>query len=123
MAYIADILLEEEKRFLQAKTAYEADLVRYPKGTIIWKKISGRAYPYLVYRVDGKVKTDYISEAELPEIEEQVRLRRQAKEALKNINANLKIVQRALGHKREKKGGDNNANPNLGRQGRSYSNG
>ena len=99
MAYIEDILMEEEKRFLQAKAAYEADLAVYPKGSIVWKKIGGRKYPYLVYRLEGKVKTEYISEENLAELEKQITLRRQAKASLKDINENLKIVQRALRHK------------------------
>ena len=54
---IKSILAEEVERSKQMESLYKKELKALPKGSIQMKKIRGKEYPYLCYRVGSKVKT------------------------------------------------------------------
>lgn len=96
MAYIEGILEDEKERLLEQKYDYENKIISLPKGVIVYKKIKGKKYPYLVFREKGKVKTVYIKENELKYFNEQIEDRKRMEEALKNIKANLKAIGKVI---------------------------
>ena len=92
--YIKGILDEEKSRLENKKEHYEKRLESLPKGSIVYKKINDKKYPYLVFRENKKVVTKYISKNELNAVLEQLEDRKRVKEALKNINENLKYLSK-----------------------------
>ena len=56
---IKEVLKEELNNSLRMRKAYESELKKLPKGSLIRKKIKGHQYYYLVLREGGKVKFLY----------------------------------------------------------------
>lgn len=103
MALVFDILEEEKNRLLSLKRRYENQLKELPKGSLSWKKRWHRVYLYLVYRVSGKVRFQYIGPADSDEaktIESQIRKRRDLEDKLGQVENNLVEVERGLRGKR-----------------------
>lgn len=65
-----------------------------PKGSIVYKNISNKKYLYLVFRNGKKINTKYIKKDDLAELIEQLEERKQIGQALKNINHNLKVLNK-----------------------------
>ena len=55
---IKSILKEELANSGRMKQRYEQELAKLPTGSLVKRIIKGHEYVYLVYRKDGKVKTD-----------------------------------------------------------------
>lgn len=95
MPYIKGVLDEEKSRLENKKKHYEKRLESLPKGSIVYKNIHNeKKYPYLVFRENKKVITKYIRENELNAVLEQLEDSKRVREALKNINENLKYLSK-----------------------------
>jgi len=66
---IKDVLREELERSLQMQKDYDRELAKLPRGSLVRRLIKGHVYFYLVYREDGKVRTEYRGQASKEEIE------------------------------------------------------
>jgi hypothetical protein len=95
MAVLSEMFKEEKERLLRIKKFYMGKTQDLPKGSIIFKKRGRRKYPYLVYRDNKKVKTDYLkcSEDELKELEFKIKKRKKYQNLLKDIEKDLKAFK------------------------------
>ncbi|MCD7863882.1 MAG: AAA family ATPase [Lachnospiraceae bacterium] len=67
----------------------EQAISRLPQGGITYKKINGKAQPYLQWTENGKSKSKYVKLAEREKVFEQVELRRKLQEELKTLKRNV----------------------------------
>ena len=93
---IKEILREELENSLQMLKRYEEELSLLPKGSLSKRKIKGNEYYYLVYRDNGKFKSEYkgkeISDKEL----EKYRLVKESRAKYRNLISQLKKQIRYL---------------------------
>lgn len=96
MAFIYGVLSEEYERLREKKQDYEEKLKQLPKGALVKKRINGREYNYLMYRVNDKVKTEYIKEERLNEIYLQLERRKKIKKSLSSIKQDISIIEKVV---------------------------
>ncbi len=98
MPVIKEVLKEELERLQRMEKAYLRKISELPKGSIVMKKIAGRAYPYRAFRVGSQVKSEYlkISREELEQLKSQINQRRKYEKTLKDIRADCKFIKAAL---------------------------
>ena len=96
MPVIHDALREELERLLEKQAAYIQRISLLPKGRIHHKLIGGKKYPYLNYREGGKVRSRYVKSEELEQVMAQVTERRQHEQALKSIQADLRVIRKVV---------------------------
>ncbi len=96
MAILKEMFKEEKERLLKMKKFYINKIQELPKGSIVFKNRGNRRYPYLVYRIGEKVKTDYlkVNADELKEIEFKINKRKKYIKLVKNINNDLRVLGR-----------------------------
>ena len=96
MAILKEMFKEEKERLLKMKKFYINKIQELPKGSIVFKNRGNRRYPYLVYRIGEKVKTDYlkVNADELKEIEFKINKRKKYIKLVKNINNDLMVLGR-----------------------------
>ena len=56
---IKSVLKEELVNSGRMKQRYEQELAKLPRGSLVKRTIKGHEYVYLVYRNEGKVKSEY----------------------------------------------------------------
>lgn len=102
---IKSVLREELKNSLRMKERYEQELVKLPKGSLVKRSIKGHEYYYLVFREDGKVKSNYkgksVSERELKRYREAKELRAKYRNSLSKLNKQIRYLKGALRGKEE----------------------
>ena len=96
MPVIHDAPREELERLLEKQAAYIQRISLLPKGRIHHKLIGGKKYPYLNYREGGKVRSRYVKSEELEQVMAQVAERRQHEQALKSIQADLRVIRKVV---------------------------
>lgn len=96
MSFLMGVLQEELDRLDQQEIIYARDLQELPKGYISKKKIAGKEYCYLQHRDGGKVVSRYISAAELPKVEVQVKRRKQLEASLRRVREDRKKLRKVL---------------------------
>ena len=96
MAILKEMFKEEKERLLKMKKFYINKIQELPKGSIVFKNRGNRRYPYLVYRIGEKVKTDYlkVNADELKEIEFKINKRKKYIKLIKDINNDLRVLGR-----------------------------
>ncbi len=96
MAILKEMFKEEKERLLKMKKFYINKIQELPKGSIVFKNRGNRRYPYLVYRIGGKVKTDYlkVNADELKEIEFKINKRKKYIKLVKDISNDLRVLGR-----------------------------
>lgn len=97
MSILMGVLAEEMDRLNRQEVAFENSRAELPKGYISRKNIKGREYFYLQHKENGKVVSKYIPADKLPEIEEQVKRRKQLDAALQRVRADKKRLRKVLG--------------------------
>lgn len=97
MSMITDMLYEENDRLERSIIAYEKTIESLPKGTIVWKKIKKKAYPYLQWRDGSLVKSRYIKQKELNDMRESVDRRREYEHNIKGMKKSQIEIERMLG--------------------------
>lgn len=99
MSIVSDVMQDELKRNLEMQIAYNKEITSLPKGTIISKKIRNREYLYLLYRADGKVRTDYIGSKEkvlIDDIQKKIDKRKYYQTTLKKLLKEEQEIRRVL---------------------------
>ncbi len=99
MSIVMDVMKDELKRNLEMQDAYNKEIASLPKGKIIIKKIRNREYLYLLYRANGKVKTDYIGSKEkiaTETIQEEIDRRKYYQGTLKQLVREEKEIRKVL---------------------------
>ena len=99
MSIVMDVMQDELKRNLEMQAAYNKEIASLPKGTIIIKKIRNREYLYLLYRAEGKVRTDYIGSKEkifIEDIKKNIDKRKYFQNTLKKLLKEEKEIRKVL---------------------------
>lgn len=99
MSVIKHIISEEHDRLEKLIKNYEKQLEKYPKGSIVNKKISGKSYSYIVQRDNGKVKTTYIGKSDSDEVKKisaKFKERKRIEKSLKEAKINIKDAKRFI---------------------------
>ncbi len=96
MTILKEMFKEEKERLLKMKKFYINKIQELPKGSIVFKNRRNKKYPYLVYRIGEKVKTDYlkVNADELKEIEFKINKRKKYIKLVKDISNDLRVLGR-----------------------------
>lgn len=70
-------------------SALEVRIAELPKGSVCYKRIKGKEWPYLQWTEGGKSKSVYIKKGELADVEAQVKLRKELQRQLKELKSEL----------------------------------
>lgn len=87
---------EELDRCKRMKRVFQEELEKLPKGSIVIKTIKGRQYHYLQFREGNKVKSKYISEWNLKEVQKCLERRKELEMAIKRTSSNQKSLEKVL---------------------------
>jgi len=96
---VEGVLKEELERLGEVEKGYREAIRKLPKGSLQQKHIKGYVYPYLVYRKESEVVSEYkghFSPAELKKLEQDIELRRRYEKLLKEARENKKKIMRML---------------------------
>lgn len=95
---IIEVLKEELERLQRMEESYLDKIASLPKGSIQYKSIHGRRYPYLIAREGNQVKSIYLKldEAGLNELSFQIEQRRKFERLLDEIKRDRKIILRTI---------------------------
>ena len=99
MSYIKNIMMEEHQRLQALSKKYSDIIASFPRGAASIKKRNNHDYLYLASRKDGKVTFNYIgpvASEKTREILEQVNARKQYELKLKQVNQDLKEIERVV---------------------------
>lgn len=98
MTVIEDVLKEELERLQEMERTYREKLEQLPKGSIVTKKISGKPYNYLLYRVGKKIVTQYLrmQQHEIEELNYKILQRKKYEKILKEIKEEYKLIRKVL---------------------------
>lgn len=100
MGLIKGVLREELGNSLRLRDSYNKELKKRPGGSIVEKRIRGHKYYYLAFRDGSKVRFIYkgkaLSKEFLAEFEKSKRLRKKYKELIRQLNARIKYLRKAL---------------------------
>ena len=97
MSLIEEVLKEEYERLSRIERSLMLELDELPKGSIQKKKIKERYYYYLMYRDGEKIKSQYLSAEEVPEIRKLIDKRKEDEKALKEIRNNKEKILKSIG--------------------------
>lgn len=97
MSNIEIMLMEEYARSLRRIEAYKKMMEILPKGSIQFKKVSGKERPYLCFREMGKVKSKYIKDGELEDLLRQLEERKRCEKVIKSAKEDIKFIVKAVG--------------------------
>ncbi len=89
MSRIEKYLKKERDKLLSERERYTKILEASTKGSIVYKTIRNKKYPYLTLRENGKAISRYIKEEDLDRLKEEIRQRRKAQKELKRIAEEL----------------------------------
>lgn len=91
-----DIVKEREK--------LEDEIAQFPVGYISKKNIHGKIRYYRQWTENGKIKSQYIKEEELDEIQDQISRRKELQQRLKELNQQTKGTRKTSSGERKKAG-------------------
>ncbi len=102
---IKSVLKEELENSLRMQKRYERELSKLPKGSISKRNIKGHEYYYLVYREDGKFKSEYkgksVSASELKKYSQAKELRSKYRNLLSQLKKQIRYLKGTLRGKAE----------------------
>ncbi len=99
MSIVFGVLQEEYERLQQLAEKYRENIARLPKGSLQIKTRKGHGYVYLTYREQQKVISKYIGKVHSKQVEEllqQVNVRKQYEQKLKQVSTDLQDIRRVL---------------------------
>ena len=96
---IKSVLREELQNSLRMKAAYERELAALPRGSLARRTIKGHAYYYLVYRENGKVRTEYrgkVSQDEVAKYKRAKEARARYRKLLSQVKKQIRFLRSTL---------------------------
>jgi hypothetical protein len=99
MSVIQDILKEELERLENLLQKYENEIKNLPKGSLSKKMRNDKAYLYLAYRENNKVRFKYLGKESSEAAQKAIEQRRQRLKymsLLKKLKDDIKDIKRAL---------------------------
>lgn len=100
MAILKNILKESLEYYRDLGRRYQARLKELPRGSILKRRISSREYYYQIYREGERIVSKYLGKAEPEKIQKEIEERRQIKRQLKEVQENLRMLQRIAGRRK-----------------------
>jgi hypothetical protein len=94
MSILDEVLLEEYNRMKKMRVVIQNDIDSLPKGYLSIKVIKGKPHVYLQWRKGSKIVSRYIPVKQVAEIKKQIEKRNQHKQAIHEIDQNLKKIER-----------------------------
>lgn len=102
---IKSILREELENSRQMLERYARELVGLPRGSMVKRNIKGHEYYYLVYRENGKFRSDYkgksVPDKILRQYEEAKNLRAKYRKAMSQLKKQIRYLEGVLRGKEE----------------------
>ena len=102
---IKSVLREELASSFRMKKRYERELSRLPKGSLVRRSIKGHRYYYLIYRENGKFKSEYrgksVSDREIKKYQEAKKLRAKYRRLLSQLKKQIRYLEGVLRGKEE----------------------
>lgn len=98
MAVLDEILVEEKERLLRIKSRMQAEYNELPKGCLSKKMIHGSCCCYLQHREGDKVISKYVNPSDVEELSKKIDRRRSLKKSLREIDVQLKKIQKIAEH-------------------------
>lgn len=99
MKVLKGILSESKGYYLEAKNKIEKNLEVLPKGNIKERKIAGKNYYYLQYRMGKKIVHKYLGKNRPDNLIKQIKERKVLKAELKKVDEALRILKKTEGRK------------------------
>ena len=96
MGVIEGVLKEEYNRLLEMEKFYSSEINKFPKGSVLKRKIGGGIYYYIKLRDHGMVKSVYISEDKAKEMIPQIKERRRLNEILKSVRNDIRVLKKVI---------------------------
>ena len=96
---IKGVLQEELVNSRRMQRRYVQALRRLGKGSLVKKRIGGRAYYYLARREGGRVRFRYLGKLSAQELQmrrSQYRQRGQYRQLLRDVKAQIRFLERSL---------------------------
>lgn len=93
MSIIEEVLLEEYERYIRISKALEHENSTLPRGSIQKKHINNHDCYYLMFREDGKIKSQYIAESDVEDIDGRIKLRKENVKKLKKQEESRKKIE------------------------------
>ncbi len=96
---IKGVLREELENSERMKMRYEEELAALPRGSLVKRIIKGNEYYYLIYREDGKVRSEYkgkSSPEEMARYREAKQKRAQFRQQLSKVKKQIRFLKGAL---------------------------
>ncbi len=97
MSVFEEVMIEEYKRSIKIYRLLAEEIEMLPKGSVQKKRINNKNYSYLMYREGSKIKSKYVAEEELEELNKKIQRRKENIIALKEIKKSLQQIEKALG--------------------------
>ena len=102
---IKSILREELENSRRMQKQYERELARLPRGSLVKRNIKGHEYYYLIYRENGKFKSEYrgksVPDKILHQYAEAKNLRAKYRRSLSQLKKQIRYLEGVLRGKEE----------------------
>lgn len=96
MSVLSGVLIEEKDRLNRMISQYERKKQDLPKGSIQYKTIGKKKYPYLVFREKGKVTTVYLKKTiDIEKLSKEISQRKKYEEYIKQAKSDLRLIEKA----------------------------
>jgi len=99
MKVLKGVLAEELENSLQMKKRYKQALQKLPRGSLVEKNIGGRAYYYLAFRENKKVRFVYkgrLSEVEVTRYKDAQKMRAKYRKLYREVNQQIIFLKKVL---------------------------
>lgn len=92
-------LLDEYYRRERNKDIYEQALLACPKGYIARRMVNGNLHHYLQWREQNKIRSKYLKNSEVAEINAGILRRKELEHTLSELQVDMRLLHKALGKK------------------------
>lgn len=96
MSALDEQLKLEFEKLEKEEAEFKNELTNLPKGSLVFKNINGKKYPYLQHRSADKFISNYIKKADLDQVRVQINRRTELIKALKQIEIDKKRILKIL---------------------------
>lgn len=97
MADLRNVLSESSRYYLEREKRIVSRLALLPKGTTKEKKIGGKKYYYLSYRLGNKIIDKYLGNAVPEELQNKIAERTKLAKELREVRAALRLLRQPAG--------------------------
>ena len=88
--------LDQYFRFRNTIRDYEREIAKYPHGYVSTKTINGKAYYYLQWKENGKVKSSYIKAEDLNYVQTGIHQRKVYEKYVKDLKQGMRELEKVI---------------------------